>query len=78
MNSDQEKLIEEFTSVGSIMSLMKTPNTACTRTPEERRGWRGGSLRVFRQFAWLDVGSDKMALSRPAHQRVTQAVRRQW
>jgi hypothetical protein len=30
MNSDQEKLIEEFTSIGSIMSLIKTPNTACT------------------------------------------------
>src|SRR5215212_6368142 len=34
----------------------------------------GGSLRVFRQFAWLEVGSVKMALSRPTHQRVTQAV----
>jgi hypothetical protein len=36
----------------------------------------GGSLRVFRQFAWLEVGSVKMVLSHPAHQRVTQAVRR--
>ena len=35
----------------------------------------GGSLRVFRQFAWLGVGSVKMALSRPAHQRVTPTVR---
>jgi len=26
----------------------------------------GGSLRVFKQFAWLEVGSVKMALSRPA------------
>jgi len=34
----------------------------------------GGSLRVFRQFAWLEVGSVKMAVSRPAHQRVTRAV----
>jgi hypothetical protein len=34
-----------------------------------------GSLRVFRQFAWLEVGSVKVALSRPAHQRVTPAVR---
>ncbi len=24
----------------------------------------GGSLRVFRQFAWLEVGSDKLALAR--------------
>jgi len=36
----------------------------------------GGSRRVFGQFAWLEVGSVKMALSRPAHQRVTQAVGR--
>src|SRR5215213_1011833 len=35
----------------------------------------GGSLRVFRQFSWLEVGSVKMALSRPAHQRVTHTVR---
>jgi hypothetical protein len=34
----------------------------------------GGSLRVFEQFAWLEVGSVKMALSHPAHQRVTRAV----
>ena len=34
----------------------------------------GGSLRVFGQFAWLEVGSVKVALSRPIHQRVTQAV----
>ena len=36
----------------------------------------GGSLRVFKRFAWLEVGSAKIALSRPAHQRVTQTVRR--
>jgi predicted choloylglycine hydrolase len=42
------------------------PNTACTR--------RVGSRRVFEQFAWLEAGSGKMALSRPAHPRVTQAV----
>ena len=41
-----------------------------------RRGHGGGSLRVFRQFAWLGVGYDKMALSRPAHQRVTHTVGR--
>ena len=33
-----------------------------------------GSLRVFRQFAWLEAGSVKAAVSRPAHQRVTLAV----
>ena len=36
------------------------PNTA----PDERRGWCGGSLRVFKHFAWLEVGSVKTALSR--------------
>src|SRR6266498_303101 len=36
----------------------------------------GGSLRVFRHFVWLEVGSVKKALSRPARQRVTQTVRR--
>ena len=34
----------------------------------------GGSLRVFWHFVWLEVGSVKAALSRPAHQRVTQTV----
>ena len=36
----------------------------------------GGSRRVFRQFSRLEVSSGKMALSCPAHQRVTQAVGR--
>ena len=36
----------------------------------------GGSRRVFRQFAWLEVGSVKAALSRPTHQRVTLTVGR--
>jgi hypothetical protein len=36
----------------------------------------GGSLRVFRQFVWPEVGSVKMALSRLAHQRVTPTVGR--
>jgi hypothetical protein len=34
----------------------------------------GRSLRVFKQFSWLEAGSATMALSRPTHQRVTQAV----
>ena len=34
----------------------------------------GGSRRVFKQFAWFEVGSGKVALSRPTHQRVTRAV----
>jgi len=36
--------------------------------------WICGSLRVFRHFVWLEVGSVKVAFSRPAHQPVTQAV----
>jgi hypothetical protein len=40
-----------------------------------RRGRGGGSLRVFRPFAWLEVRSVTVALSRFAHQRVTPAVR---
>jgi hypothetical protein len=34
----------------------------------------GGTLRIFRHFSWLEVDSDKIALSRPTHQRVTRAV----
>jgi hypothetical protein len=34
----------------------------------------GGSLRVFGQFVWLEVGSVKMASSAPAEPPVTQAV----
>jgi len=34
----------------------------------------GGRRRVFRQFAWLGVGSGKMVLSRSAHPRVTLTV----
>jgi hypothetical protein len=41
---------------------------------KERRGRGGGSLRVFKRFAWLEADSGKIALSRPTHQRVTQAV----
>ena len=64
------------------VSQPTTPNTAsctstgmiCTRTPGERRGWRGGSRRVFRRFVWLEADSGKVALSRPTHQRVTHTV----
>jgi hypothetical protein len=34
----------------------------------------GGSRRVFGQFAWLEAGPGKAALSRPAHPRVTHTV----
>jgi len=53
-----------------------TQREACTDPWASAGAMGGGSLRVFRQFAWLDVGFGKVALSRPAHQRVTPAVRR--
>ena len=58
------------------------PNTACTRPPANYAGvvmvgLLLRSVRVFRQFVWLEVGSVKVALSRPAHQRVTHTVGRQ-
>src|SRR5215212_352761 len=40
-----------------VLRNMKTPNTACTRLVS--------TCRNFRQFAWLEVGSVKMAWSRP-------------
>ncbi len=36
----------------------------------------GGSRRVFGQGSWFESGPVKTALSRPAHPRVTPAVRR--
>jgi hypothetical protein len=33
-----------------------------------------GTLRVFKLFSWLEVGSAKISLSQPAHPPVTQAV----
>jgi len=42
---------------------------------KERRGHGGGSLRALKQFPCLEVGFDKIALSRPAHQQgITPAV----
>ena len=47
------------------------------QTPPGPWWWESAhALRAVRQFAWLEVGSDKVALSHPAHQRVTQTVRR--
>ena len=49
------------------------------RAPDPRQGapglaWWDASRRVFRQVSWLEVGSVKAALPRPAHQRVTPTV----
>ena len=56
----------------------KLPNTAFTRTPRSI-GAGGGTLRgrVSKQFSWLEVVSVTMTLSRPAHQQVKRAARRQ-
>ena len=35
-----------------------------------------GSLRVFKHFAWLGVGSVKVTFACPTHQRVTHTVGR--
>jgi len=51
-------------------------STTCTQLPPfgEHRAHDGetaarrDSVRVVRHFAWLEVGSGKAALSRPAHQ----------
>jgi hypothetical protein len=51
-----------------VVKVYVWANTACTRPSEEHRDHGAGSLRVFKQFVWLEAGSDKTALSRPAHQ----------
>jgi hypothetical protein len=52
--------------LGSILPLRACffRETGCPHPTEVH--WTGGSLRVFRQFLWLEVGSVKVALSRPA------------
>ena len=57
-------------------ATLRQPNTACTRPSEEHRDHGGGSRRVFRQFAGLEVVPVTIALSPPAHLPVTPAVRR--
>ena len=57
--------------MGNFLMMIKTSDNNATQHSVHPTG---GSLRVFRQFAWLEVVSDKMALSRPTHQRVTHTV----
>jgi hypothetical protein len=55
----------------------KRANTACSVHPipcKERRGHGGGTRHVFEQFVWLEVGSVKVALSRPAWWLTGEAV----
>jgi hypothetical protein len=60
---------------------MQTIQRLTMRAPDPRKntetmvvGLLLRSVRVFRQVAWLEAGSGKMAFSRLAHQRVTRAV----
>jgi len=57
-----------------MVRYKKTAQHRVHPIPDKHRGYSGGSLRVFKQFAWLQVGSVKMAFLRPTHQRVTQTV----
>ncbi len=52
-------------------------NKQKTYSAQHRVHPTGGSRRVFRQVAWLEVGSIKVALSPPAHPQVTHPVGRQ-
>ena len=57
--------------MGEVKNMTATKQNGLTqRAPD----WWALCVRVFRRFACLGIGSVKMALSRPAHQRVTQAV----
>jgi hypothetical protein len=42
-------------------------NTACSVHPTGGTAARRDGVRVFKQVAWLEVGSVKAAFSRPAH-----------
>jgi len=64
------------------LDLATAPHTACTpakyagaEQPDPRASTGvmmvgRFAVRVFKQFSWLEAGSGKAALSRPAHQRV--------
>jgi hypothetical protein len=58
--------------IGSAHLLYPRVQLPCM--PLDKTYPTGGSRRVFRQFSWLEVGSVKVALSRPTHQRVTHTV----
>jgi hypothetical protein len=58
-----------------VSSSLQPRNLAQLYAAQHSVHLTGGSLRVFRRFARLEVVSDKMVLSRPTHQQVTQTVR---
>jgi hypothetical protein len=67
------EISEKFCQIGSV-SRYPSGGVAFREASQHSVHPTGGSLRVFRQFVWLGVDSVKMALSRPARQRVTQTV----
>jgi hypothetical protein len=67
VKSCQEEFVVRYQS--KRLAFGECVQHSVQRAPD---GW---TLRVFRHFAWLEVGSVKMAWSRPAHQRVTHIVR---
>ncbi len=68
---DDFVLDKGFTAVKSD----RIQRAACTQSPAKSAGVVGGGA-FSSTFLWLGVSSVKMALSRPAHQRVTLAVGR--
>jgi hypothetical protein len=62
-------LMSMFMSVHRVGSLFKNAAQHSVHPT-------GGTLRVFRHFVWLEVVPVTIALPRPTHQRVTQAVGR--
>jgi hypothetical protein len=64
-----------YPQIGSAHLLYPRVHLPCLPLDKTYPTW--GTHRVFEQFVWLEVGSGKLASSRPAHQRVTPAVGRQ-
>ena len=61
-------------AIGELLKTSVSNRVFWQKRTQHRVHPTGGSRRVFRQFVWLEVGSVKVALSRPAHPRVTHAV----
>jgi len=57
-----------------IASYRNPMSVICLKSAQHSVHPTGGSRRVFKQFVRLEVGSGKVALSHPAHPRVTHTV----
>ena len=71
VSEDRQLLLIIFSAFGPFLAAVITIWTGKGRTALHQ--WL---RQVFRQFSWLGVGSGKLVLSRPAHQRVTLTVGR--